>query len=188
VGKVSRDHLRERRSHTIKLSEIEINAPPGGTRDLFLAELQYEGGLEDEINLHEDGLAERLAKAFLRHPRVASVERVTIGPGKEVHVELHYRVPVLAVEVNGVARTIDAEGVLLPPGVRADGLLVLKESREQPLPPLVDSGNTWADRRMLAASRTAAFLAGDAQLGLGQLGAARDGDCLGKGARRGGGW
>src|ERR1051326_2037808 len=156
VGKLSRDHLRDRNSFTIRVSDIDVNAPPEGSRELLLAELQYEGVLEDRINLHDEGLAERLGKAFRTHPRVAEVERVTIGPGNAVHVKLRYRVAVLAVPVNGVRRTIDVDGILLPPSIRTDGLLVFRE-KGVPLPPLVDSGNTWADKRMLRASRTAAL-------------------------------
>jgi hypothetical protein len=170
VGKMSRDHVRR----TIALSDIELNAPPDEKRDVFLAELQYAGGLEDEINLHEDGLAKRLADVFSRHPRVAGVERVLIGPGQRLHIELRYRVAVLAVPVRDAVRTVDGDGVLLPPNVAGTGLLVL---RDTPLPPLVESGNTWADTRMLAASRTAAFLHGDEQqLNITAIAANEDGD------------
>ncbi len=173
AGKLARDHLRSQKSHTIQVEDIDLNPPPDEERELFLAEMQYDCGLEDEINLFDDDLKLRLVQAFLRHPRVETVERVSIGPGKRLRIELRYRVPVLAVPIDGVTRTIDVHGILLPPGVPTTGLLVLRDTQ---LPPLVESGNMWADARMRCAARTADFLRADSsKLGLTGISAASDG-------------
>jgi hypothetical protein len=156
AGKLTRDLLRQQHAQTVHFTDIDFNPPPDQDRELFLDELQYDGVADDEINLLEDKLALRLTLAFAQHPRVEKVERVTIGPGKRVQVELRYRVPVLAVAVGSdIIRTIDRHGILLPPSVPADGLLVL---RDPPPPPLVKSGNTWADDTMLLAAQTAKYL------------------------------
>ncbi len=177
VGKISRQYLYEHKRHMLPLNDIDLNAPPDESRELFLAEVQYDVGLEDQLNLLDEGLAARLAKTFARHPRVAKVERVVIGPGKKLHVELRYRLPVLAVQVNGTTRCVDGEGVVLPPGVSAEGTLSWREIGDTPLPPMVDSGNMWADHRMLAAARTVEFLGGDREaFGLASIGVTDEGD------------
>jgi hypothetical protein len=177
VGKISRKYLHEHKRDMLALNEIDLNAPPDESRELFLAELQYDVGLDDQLNLLDDGLTTRLAKTFAQHPRVAKVERIIIGPGKKLHVELRYRLPVLAVPVNGTLRTVDSDGVVLPPGVSTNGTLSWREIGETPLPPMVPSGNMWADHRMLAAARTAEFLGGDREtLGLASAGATEDGE------------
>ena|SRR5437016_993140 len=140
-----------RHDRTIALCDIDFNAPPDEDRGFFLAEVQHLADLKDELRIDDD-LGQRLAAAFVLHPRVAGVNRVTIESGKHIRVELRYRVAVLAIPVDGKLRTIDSNGILLPPNVSAAGLLVL---RDTPLPPLVVSGNTWASTRMLAAVRTA---------------------------------
>ena len=155
AGKLTRARLRQQGAHTIRLTDIDFNPPPGQDRDLFLAELQYEGLAGDEINLLEDKPAVRLVEIFRQHPRVEEVERVTIEPNNHVRVRIRYRMPVLAVALDDGVRVIDSHGILLPPSVACEGLPVL---RETPLPPLVESGNAWADDRMLAAAQTAQSL------------------------------
>jgi hypothetical protein len=155
VGKFTRARLHDRQAQTIRIQEIDFNPPPDQDRDLFLAELQYECGLEDQINLLDDDLLRRLTQVFLQHPRVESLQRISIDSGKRLHISLTYRKPVLAIAVGDHLRAIDRLGILLPPDVGSEGLLVLRDTQ---LPPMVESGNVWADERMLAAARTARYL------------------------------
>ncbi|MBI2826958.1 MAG: hypothetical protein HYX69_19965 [Planctomycetia bacterium] len=78
-----------------------------------------DGGFAEGTWIHDDDLAERIAKAFAVHAWVAKVERVTKRAPARVEVDLVYRRPVLMVEVPGVPGgvfPVDAEGVLLPVG------------------------------------------------------------------------
>ena len=76
-------------------------------------EIFSEGGFEQGVSLHEENLAERIAKTFALHPWVAKVERVSLH-GASVDIVLVYRKPVCMVEVPGGVFPVDVEGVLLP--------------------------------------------------------------------------
>jgi hypothetical protein len=57
----------------------------------FLTEVQYLGSLPDRVELLEDGLAEKLGRAFARHPRVETVGRVEVLSDRRIRVRLTFR-------------------------------------------------------------------------------------------------
>jgi hypothetical protein len=93
LGRAARQQLRGHERYTVAFAAIDCEPPPGQDRADFLDEVQYLGGLPDQLSLLEPGLGPRLAVAFALHPRVESVERVTLAPGGRVHVRLRHRPP-----------------------------------------------------------------------------------------------
>ena len=90
LGNAAREALSGRGHYTIAFTDIDCPPPPGREGDDFLGEVQYLGTLPDRLNLLDDGLADRLAGAFAKHPWVEKVERVEVTQGR-VRVRLVYR-------------------------------------------------------------------------------------------------
>jgi hypothetical protein len=177
LGRLALERLRGEERYTIAFADLECAPPPGLSREEFLDEVQYLTGLPDRIGLLDDGLAERLAKAFGRHPWVEEVRGVEVG-ARGVSVRLAYRQAVLAVPLkdrgplkDGVAeiagrsglrreakksgRAVDKRGVLLPVKATVPGLPVLYGEVS---PPKGQAGSPWGDPAVEAAARTADFL------------------------------
>src|SRR4051794_8164103 len=110
VGRWARDRLDQRDFYTITLADIHCESPPGLTPAAFLAEVQYLGGLPDQVNVLEPRLTLRLTAAFQLHPWVEGVEKVALRSPDGPHVRLRLRTPTLA----AAGRVVDAHGVLLP--------------------------------------------------------------------------
>jgi hypothetical protein len=117
LGQWSLEQIRRRDRYLVSFSDIDCTPPAGMERIAFLDDVEYEAGRQASVPkslcLLDEDLGERLAAIFRMHPWVADVV-VELEPPKRVHVELIYRVPVLAVKLDGVLRAVDKEGVLLP--------------------------------------------------------------------------
>jgi hypothetical protein len=186
LGRLAVERLRGEDRYTIAFADLDCMPPEGLPREEFLDEVQYLAEQPDRLGLLEDGLAERLATAFGRHPWVEEVRGVEVG-SRGVSVRLAYRRPVLAVPLqdgvplkDGVAeiaarsgsrretkksgRAVDKHGVLLPVKAMVPGLPVLSGDVA---PPAGQVGSPWGDARVEAAARTAEFLRPDQEwLGL----------------------
>ena len=158
LGQYFRRHLRDDPRYYFPLAEIECPSPPGVDRVAFLSEVQYIGGLPEQVSLLDDSLAERLAAAFARHAWVERVVRAEVGPGRRIRVQLEFRRPVLAVSFSDkttATRAVDRQGILLP-----------READTKPLPtligifppPIAGPGRAWGDPEVEAAARVAALL------------------------------
>lgn len=173
IGQATRRDLLFSERYTIPFATIECATPPALERAVFLAEVQYLSDLAERLPLLEDGLAQRLADAFARHPWVEKVERVEITPQRQVQVDLVFRTPVLAVltpessvyievparetgrkELAG-AQAVDGRGVLLPREALNARLPILRGVRK---PPAGAAGTAWGDHDVDAAARTVAHL------------------------------
>jgi hypothetical protein len=153
LGQATRDGVRHLDRYTAEFADLDCTPPPGGSRDDFLAEVQYLAGLPDRLRLLNDDLAPRLAEAFARHPWVEQVERVSVVPPGRVQVRLVYRRPVLAVRWQGRLWAVDRHGVLLPATADTEGLPVFAGDAAAPAGP---AGTPWGDAAVAAAARTAA--------------------------------
>src|SRR5262245_14986102 len=80
IGGWARDQLRDRDRYKLAFTDIEVDPPPGMTRETFLDEVQYLGSMADAMSLVGPKVPERLAQAFRRHPWVADVEHVLMRP------------------------------------------------------------------------------------------------------------
>jgi hypothetical protein len=137
-----------------------VPEPPGWIHSDLKAEVVRDGSLDGALSLLDEGLAERVYKAFALHPWVAKVVRVT--KQDTITVELVYRKPVLMVEVPGGLYPVDEEGVLLPTkdfsALEARGyprLTGIQTVTEGPV------GTRWQDSRVAGAAQLAAALIED---------------------------
>ena len=157
VGKRLPD-LSSRDEYRLTAERVRLEPPPPRVVPADLV-AQVLGG--EPASVLEDGLAERLAGGFARHPWVAGVERVeALSPAAAV-VRLKYRTPVAAVVVGDGLYPIDAAGALLPPAdftrPAADALPRVVGVDSAPGP----AGTAWPDPAVTGAAAVCAALAGD---------------------------
>lgn len=121
-------------------------------------EVLRDAGIDGAVSLLDEGLVERLAKAFALHPWVAKVERVSKSPAA-VTVELVYRRPACMVEVPGGLFPVDDEGYLLPTADFAPSEAA-RYPRLSGIPVVTEGpvGTRWHDTRVMRAARIASAL------------------------------
>jgi hypothetical protein len=150
LGQVARERLGDSDRFAISFGEMEcFPPPPAQDRATFLNEVQYLAAMPSRLRLLEDDLVKRLAEAFVRHPWVERVERISRGP-QQVRVYLVYRTPVLAVPVGGQVRVVDGHGILLPTNAEPGGLPVYEGKAR---PPAGAAGTLWGDAGVESAAR-----------------------------------
>lgn len=154
LGNRAGEQVVGRGRYTVRVADISCNTPPGKDRVTFLTEVRYKAGLPESIQAVDPALQEKLSAAFARHPWVAAVRGVTVGPDGSVHVELGFRTPVLAVVVAGEAepRAVDKAGVLLP---AAPDRGTLPRLTTPVLPPTRPEGEPWDDPTVRRAAELA---------------------------------
>lgn len=153
LGRMAWDQLRERERFQVSFSDIECTPPPRQGRIEFLDEVQYLSAMPQKLRFLDDDLAERLSRAFARHPLVAQVKRVELIAPRQVVVRLVYRTPVLVVRWADHERVVDGWGVLLPKSTPSRGLPVYPG---QAPPPKNPEGKPWGDPAVEAAARQGA--------------------------------
>jgi hypothetical protein len=151
LGEYARDRLHRQDHYAVAFAALRCEVPPGLTPGDFLAEVQYLGGLPDQLDVLEPRLAARLAAAFALHPWVERVEGVALRGPDGPRVRLRLRTPALA----AAGRVLDAHGVLLPAGASAAGLMELRGAVPPPAGP---AGAPWGNADVEGAARTAALL------------------------------
>lgn len=161
LGWWSRQQLRQTDHYVIPFTAIDCTPPPDQARTELLAEVQYLANLPDQVNLLDEGLSPRLTAAFARHPWIEGVERVQVGPARQVRVWLRYRQPVLVVPPPANAqstepRVVDGNAIVLPPRAAPRGLPRYVGSPAAPPGP---AGTAWPDPRVQEAAAVARVLA-----------------------------
>jgi hypothetical protein len=91
VGNAARDSLGPHERYSVAFVEIDCPIPDGMNPTVFLNEVQYTDQLPDRVSTLDPNLADRLRAAFAKHPRVAEVQKIEIGPGKRIRVNLTLR-------------------------------------------------------------------------------------------------
>jgi len=115
LGDEARRKIAERERYSAKFADIGCDAPAGLGRGEFLTEVRYAANAPETFQVLDPELRSKLTEAFTSHPWVESVESVTVDPPTAVRVGLKFRVPFLAIKVEGgTTRVVDANGVLLP--------------------------------------------------------------------------
>jgi len=146
LGGMAGQQLAQEPRYQIPFGTIETSPPPGiNTRD-FLTEVRLQNNLPESISLVDTSTPEVLRQAFARHPWTQSVLEVEVRPEGQLRVLCKYRVPVLAVLVQGEAdaRVVDAQGVLLPSTAPVTGLTQFLNPVAAPTAP---PGQVWRDRQ-----------------------------------------
>ncbi len=139
--------------------EVEITPVPDWIHSDLRADVFRDPTLDGPLSIMDDDLAERIARAFARHPWVAKVVRVQPLHPASVQVELEYRRPVCMVEVPGGLFPVDVEGFLLPgrdfsPGEAARYPRLIGVERTPIGPP----GNRWPNAKVIGGAEIAAAL------------------------------
>lgn len=125
--------------------QVEITPLPPWIHSKIVEEVFRDPTLDPPLGIMDEGLAERIAKAFSRHPWVSKAS-VRIKHPARVCVELVYRQPACIVEVSGERLPVSAEGILLP---RGD--FTTSEAARYPLLtgvdrfPTVSAGSRWGN-------------------------------------------
>lgn len=143
IGGRAGQSVAHRDRYAVAVADIRCDVPPGTDRAAFLAEVRYLGRLPESVQAVDSTLSATLSSAFARHPWVAAVRGVTVGPDGSISVALAFRQPVLVVKVRGESpRMVDATGVLLPVSAPPAGTTVLDGEW---IPPTVSPGAVWPD-------------------------------------------
>lgn len=149
LGEWARSDLDRRDYFRLAIDEVECPTPPGMTREVFLAEVQFVGSLAAKMRKIDPGVGAELKTAFARHPWVESVQSVNLVDRPSVSVT--FRRPTLVIG----ARVLDRNGVLLPASASVAGLPVVRG----PDPAVrVESGQRWSDPAVVATTQVVAWL------------------------------
>ncbi len=155
LGGRAREELRQRGRYDTQFADVEVDPPPGLTREELLGEVQYLSGWPDRFDPRDGDTCARLGRAFAAHPWVEEVQRVEKKAG-HLRVELVHRVPVLNVQFGGARRAVDRHGVLLP----AAAATADRPRLVGPVaPPSGRPGSAWGDKNVEAAASTLHVLA-----------------------------
>ena len=157
LGKLAKEHLGDK--GRVDFAAIECEPPLGMSSKDFLADVRYYSErvgkpLPDRLDRTDD-LPKTLVEAFLRYPWVETIDGITIDPDNRVRVRLSYRRSVLAAQLPGEKRAVDARGAVLPKAAPTEGIPILLDGSSH-----ADKADNivWGDDRVKAAARTVAFL------------------------------
>lgn len=151
LGDEARRNIGPRDRYAVRFADVRCDAPPGMSRETFLAEVRYNADAAPTFQSIAPDLAPTLTAAFAAHPWVESVDGVTVEPPAAVSVALTFRTPVLAVAFGGATRAVDAKGVLLPASAPTADLPLLLTSVAAPGKP----GQPWPDAVVASAAPVA---------------------------------
>jgi hypothetical protein len=148
----------QRNQHLLQAERITSTSLPAWISAEVCAEVVRNAGLDGRLSLLDDAFSQVIEDAFVLHPWVSSVERITKQYPQGVHVELTYRRPVAVVEMSGregvLFVPIDRHGVHLPPGD-------VPELRKRYMPRIggivgrPPVGQAWPDPRVIGAAELA---------------------------------
>jgi hypothetical protein len=145
--------------YILRQENLEISPPPEWIHTDVRAEVFRSLSFEGPLSIMDDGLTQRINDAFMLHPWVAHVHRVTKHHPSRVTVELDYRRPVCMVEVPGGLLPVDGEGAWL----RSEDFSPVEASRYPRLTgvnlmPVGSVGTRWGDSRVVGGAEIAAAL------------------------------
>jgi len=153
--------ISQRSNYLLTDQRITISALPEWITGDVRGEAVRNAGLAGRLSVLDDAFVQVIEDAFVLHPWVESVDRITKSYPAGVHVELTYRRPVAVVELvnQNVVQLIpiDRHGVHLPesdvPNIRKRYLPRIGNIVERP-----PVGQPWADPRVLGAVELAVQL------------------------------
>jgi len=127
----------------------------GDVRGEALRDASLDGGLP----LDDPALAERLRRAFARHPWVREVVAVRLGQPAAAVVEVRCREPVAMVRVKDGLYAVDGEGVLLPSDdFTAESAAAYPTIAQVGTTPIGAAGTRWGDAMVVEGAAVAAAI------------------------------
>jgi hypothetical protein len=142
LGQMTREQIRSHDRYITAFADIDCPAPSGMTRNDFLDEVRYLASFPAQFGVLDEGLSEKLASAFGRHPWVTKVEGIDLEPPRRVQVRLVFRRPVLAIQTKDGLVAVDSQGIRLPKNAATQGLAVYPGTAPPPRGP---AGTRWGD-------------------------------------------
>jgi len=106
--------VESRPEYRVSIEQITVTPPPRWVPEDLVADVLHRVHLDDAMSLQDPTLSERIAAAFVTHPWIMRVHRVTKSFPPRVHVEVTYRKPVAIVHGVGGYYPIDESGCVLP--------------------------------------------------------------------------
>ena len=147
--------------YILSAERISISPLPEWIQSDLGAEVIRNAGLDRRLSVLDDAFVQVVNDAFVLHPWVESVNRITKSYPPGVHVELSFRRPVAVVEIAGLKGVqwipIDRYGVHLPSSDVPD-LLKRKMPRIGGIVERPPEGQQWADPRVFGAAELAGRL------------------------------
>lgn len=165
--------LHERTAAT-PFADIRVEPPPGMSREDFLAEVQYQSDLPDQLLLTDTQILARVEQAFARHAWVEKIQRVEMR-GQKLTVEARYRRPALIVPCPDGPRVLDRNGIVLPASARGPDLPVYQGPPPAAVAP---TGSRWTETEALACAVVVGYVPAE-WLGVGSATVDRRGVVLG---------
>lgn len=110
------DDVTSQPQYQVTLENVVVTAPPPWIKADVRGEALRNASLDLPLNVLDDQLAERVAKAFTFHPWIAEVRQVRKSLPAQVAVDVVYRKPVCMVELpdRSGLYAVDAAAFLLP--------------------------------------------------------------------------
>lgn len=154
---VAQERVQSAPRYKITQQQVKISPLPPWIHSDLRAEVFRNASLDAPLSKLDDGLNDRLGRAFALHPWVAKVVQVTKWRPDLVEVQLVYRRPVCVVEVPGDLLPVDAEGVLLPGGDFSPNEKQAQYLRLGGIPtrPMGPAGQAWGDGRVTGGAEIA---------------------------------
>jgi hypothetical protein len=166
-------HVLSGSQYQVLLEHIQITPPPewimpdegsDDSTERIKLEVLRDVGRTGPLSLLDEDLTVRMATAFLSHPWVARVDRVSKHYPAGIEVSLAYRVPVAMVDMHDGSGVlpVDEHSVVLPTrdftAEQAQRYPRIAEIYTTPSGPV---GTRWSDAAVLGAAQVAAALAED---------------------------
>ncbi len=151
--------LTDRSEYRLKRSDIHVPQTPHWVPTGFVQQVLKQAEINDDVSILDRELAERLGKAFERHPWVNGPVHVRVTIPARVDVSFSYRQPVAMVAINDGFYPIDANGLLLPPeDFPPSEIGRFPRIVGVGAPPNGTIGEAWGDERVTGAARLASVL------------------------------
>lgn len=107
--------VESQQEYQVGIDQITVTPPPRWIPEDLVSQVLHRVELDETMSLQDPTLSERIAAAFVTHPWILQVHRVTKSFPARVHVEVTYRTPAAIVHgVGGGFYAIDESGCVLP--------------------------------------------------------------------------
>ena len=157
-----RRHADDVRAHPDAVlfpEQVEVRGVAPWIRGDVRGEALRDASLDGGLPLDDPDLAERLRRAFARHPWVREVVAVTLREPAAAAVEVRCREPVAMVRVRGGLYAVDGEGVVLPSDdFTQESAAAYPTIAEVASTPLGAAGTRWGDPLVVEGAAVAAAL------------------------------
>ena len=151
--------LEARPEYQIGLDRITVTPPPRWIPEDLVEDVFHRVDISTPLSLQDEDLSERIAAAFVTHPWIQKVHRVSKSFPARVHVEVTYRTPVAIVRGVDGHYPLDASGTLLPGGDFSrsdiDRYPIIDNVTSVPQ---AGPGESWGDPAVFGAAQLAAVL------------------------------